>query len=72
MIATRTADGHEISNYVRKDDLFAAFGDDPDSKMAQYMQDYNKTENAVLVASINGYDREGENILTVTNYYKGE
>ena len=58
------------SNYVRKDDLFAAFGDDPDSRMASYMQDYNKTENAVLVASINGYDCEGETVLNVTNYYK--
>ena len=58
------------SNYVRKDDLFAAFGDDPDSCMASYMQGYNKTENAVLVASINGYDCEGETVLNVTNYYK--
>ena len=58
------------SNYVRKDDLFAAFGDDPESAMTSCMQDYNKTETAVLVASINGYDCEGEEVLVVTNYYQ--
>ena len=56
--------------FVRKTELFEALGDDPDDAMNHLMQDFNKTDTAVEAASLNVYDKEGEQVLHVIKYYK--
>ena len=56
--------------YIRKTELFETFGDDPDAAMNDLMQDHDKTETAVEAASLNVYDKEGEQVLHVIKYYK--
>ena len=38
--------------------------------MNDLMQDHDKTETAVEAASLNVYDKEGEQVLHVIKYYK--
>ena len=56
--------------FVRKTELFEVLGDDPDDAMNHLMQDFNKTDTAVEAASLNVYDKEGENVIAVIKYYK--
>ena len=58
------------TGYVRKTELFEVLGDDPDDAMNHLMQDFNKTDTAVEAASLNVYDKEGEQVLHVIKYYK--
>ena len=58
------------TGYVRKTELFEVLGDDPDDAMNHLMQDFNKTDTAVEAASLNVYDKEGENVIAVIKYYK--
>ena len=62
--------GSDVEGYVRKTELFETLGDDPDDARNHLMQDFNKTDTAVEAASLNVYDKEGEQVLHVIKYYK--
>ena len=61
---------YDCLRYVRKTELFELFGDDHDDAMNHLMQDHDKTDTAVEAASLNVYDKEGENVIAVIKYYK--
>ncbi len=56
--------------YAKKTELFDVLGDDPDAAMCEWRQDFEKADGDVLAASLNLYDKEGETIITVVNFYK--
>ncbi len=55
--------------FIKKTELFELFGDDPFVEMSRLMQEYNKTETAVPVATLHIYDIEGEKVLDTVTYY---